>query len=198
MFILLRGYPIVDRGANTVFSACYASAAKTGIRGTSFPMIRLNLSTDYALRLLLYLASHPDRQVATREMVEFHGISGDHVSKVVQHLVHAGYVRSGRGRTGGLQLGRPAAEITVGEVVELFEGPVSLLDCVAVQGVCVIQPECRLRVVLAQAGSQLMRTLNGVTLAELAAPPGPSLVPLTLSARLNPGSGTEPYAEGDL
>jgi len=103
------------------------------------------------------------------------------VSKVVQHLVHAGFVRSGRGRTGGLQLGRPADEISVGRVVELFEGPVALLDCVTAQGVCVIQPGCRLRNVLDRAGAQLVETLNGVTLAELTAPPGPSLIQLTLS-----------------
>jgi Rrf2 family nitric oxide-sensitive transcriptional repressor len=166
-------------------------------------MIRLNLSTDYALRTLLYLASNPGRQVSTREVVEFYGISADHVSKVVQHLVHGGFVRSGRGRTGGLQLGRPAEEITVGRVVELFEGPVSLLDCVASQGVCVIQPGCRLRGVLARAGAQLVETLNAVTLAELTASPGPSLIQLALpvgasTARVaDPGPDSDPLHKGN-
>jgi Rrf2 family nitric oxide-sensitive transcriptional repressor len=141
-------------------------------------MIRLNLSTDYALRTLLYLASNPDRQVSTREIVQFYGISADHLSKVVQHLVHGGLVRSGRGRSGGLKLSQPASEITVGRVVELFEGPVALLDCISVPGACIIQPGCRLRNVLQQAGMQLMETLNGVTLEELVAPPGPSLIKL--------------------
>jgi Rrf2 family nitric oxide-sensitive transcriptional repressor len=160
-------------------------------------MIRLNLSTDYALRTLLYLASHPGRQVSTREVVQFYGISADHVSKVVQHLVHAGLVRSGRGRTGGLQLGRPASEITVGRVVELFEGPVSLLDCVTTQGVCVIQPGCRLRGVLDRAGAQLVETLNGVTLAELTAPPGPSLIQLALTVGASPLRPTDPGSDTD-
>lgn len=142
-------------------------------------MIRLNLSTDYALRTLLYLATQPGRQVSSREIVQFHGISADHVSKVVQHLAHAGLVRTGRGRSGGLQLGRPAAEITVGQVVELFEGPVALLDCVTREGACVIQPGCRLRHVLDQAGAQLMDTLNGVTLADLVAAPSPPLIQLS-------------------
>lgn len=148
-------------------------------------MIRLNLSTDYALRTLLYLAARPDRQVSTREVTEFYGISGDHVSKVVQHLAHAGIVRAGRGRGGGLRLGRPAAEITVGRIVELFEGPVALLECVGTEGVCVIQPGCRLRGVLDQVGRQLMETLNGVTLADLVAAPEPPLVQLAAA----PGAG---------
>jgi Rrf2 family nitric oxide-sensitive transcriptional repressor len=143
-------------------------------------MIRLNLSTDYALRTLLYLATNPARQVSTREVVQFYNISADHLSKVVQHLSHAGYVRAGRGRTGGLQLGRPATEITVGRIVELFEGPVALLDCVSTEGVCVIQPGCRLRHLLDRAGAQLVETLNGVTLAELVASPEPALIQLSV------------------
>ena len=87
-------------------------------------------------------------------------------------------VRSGRGRSGGLKLSQPASEITGGRVVELFEGPVALLDCISVPGACIIQPGCRLRNVLQQAGMQLMETLNGVTLEELVAPPGPSLIKL--------------------
>ena len=139
-------------------------------------MIRLNLSTDYALRTLLYLGMRPESQVSTRDVAEFYGISADHVSKVVQHLAHAGFVRSGRGRTGGIRLGRPAIEITVGAVVELFEGPVSLLECVSTEGVCVIQPGCRLKAVLARVGAQLVQELNQVTLADLVQPAPGALV----------------------
>jgi Rrf2 family nitric oxide-sensitive transcriptional repressor len=130
-------------------------------------MLRLNLSTDYALRTLLYLASRPGEVVSTREVASFYRISADHVSKVVQHLAHAGLVRAERGRNGGLRLGRPAEAISVGEVVELFEGPVALLECVSRPGVCVIQPGCRLRRVLDRAGTRLMQELNAVRLSEL-------------------------------
>jgi Rrf2 family transcriptional regulator, nitric oxide-sensitive transcriptional repressor len=139
-------------------------------------LIRLNLSTDYALRTLLYLGTHPERQVSTREIAQFHGISADHVSKVVQHLAHAGYVRAGRGRGGGLRLGREPIRISVGDIVELFEGPVALLECVSAEGVCVIQPHCRLRHVLDRAGAQLIESLREVTLADLVAPGGAPLV----------------------
>jgi Rrf2 family nitric oxide-sensitive transcriptional repressor len=134
-------------------------------------MIRLNLSTDYALRLLLYLASSPGRQASTREVAGFYQISSDHLSKVAQHLAHAGYVRAGRGRTGGLRLGKPAEQISVGDVVELFEGPVALLECVNTEHVCVIQPHCRLRSVLQRAGAQLVREMKQVTLADLVGVP---------------------------
>lgn len=142
-------------------------------------MIRLSLATDYALRTLLILAARPDEQISTREVAEFYGISADHVSKVVQQLAHAGMVRAGRGRGGGLRLGRPADQISIGEVVELFEGPVTLLDCVSSSGVCVIQPGCRLRTVLKRAGDRLAEDLRGVTLAELVKPGAAPFVSLS-------------------
>lgn len=144
-------------------------------------MIRLNLSTDYALRTLLFLARDPARQGSCREVAQFYDISADHISKVVQHLAHAGMIRAGRGRGGGLRLGRPAEEITVGEVVELFEGPVSLLECVSREGVCIIQPGCRLRRILEDAGRELMERLKSVTLAELVATSDSPLLQIAVS-----------------
>jgi len=67
----------------------------------------------------------------------------------------------------------------VGEVVELFEGPVSLLECVGSSGVCVIQPGCRLRNVLKRAGDRLASELRAVTLAELVKPGAAPFVSLT-------------------
>lgn len=145
-------------------------------------MIRLNLSTDYALRTLLYLAREAEAHASCREVAEFYGISGDHVSKVVQHLAHAGLVRAGRGRGGGLRLGRAPERITVGEVVELFEGPVSLLECVSREGVCRIQPGCRLRALLEGAGARLMAELKSVTLADLAQPADTPLFQISVAA----------------
>jgi Rrf2 family nitric oxide-sensitive transcriptional repressor len=142
-------------------------------------MIRLNLATDFALRTLLYVASQPGTWVSTRAVAEFYGISADHVSKVAQTLTHAGYLKAGRGRTGGLQLGRAPGDVTVGDIVELFEGPVGLLECVTRDSMCVIQPSCRLRQVLDQAGKRLIRELKEVTLADLIRPASAGLVELT-------------------
>ncbi len=133
-------------------------------------MIRLNLATDYALRTLLYLAARPGEQASTREIAEFHQISVDHVSKVAQQLTRAGYLRAGRGRTGGLMLRLAPDAISVGDVVELFEGPVALLECVTSDDVCVIQPGCRLRRVLHRAGARLIRELKEVRLSDLVSP----------------------------
>lgn len=144
-------------------------------------MIRLSLATDYALRTLLFLGSRRGERNCVRDVADFYAISSDHVSKVVQQLSRHGLVRTDRGRSGGLSLAREPERITVGEVVELFEGPVALLECVSSPGVCVIQPQCRLRRVLDRAGARLIRELKEVTLADLVAGSDRDLMQISLN-----------------
>ncbi|MEZ6065783.1 MAG: Rrf2 family transcriptional regulator [Planctomycetaceae bacterium] len=81
---------------------------------------------------------------------------------------------------GGLELARPASQITVGEVIERFEGSLHLLDCVAIDNVCRIQPGCRLRNVLAEAERLQREYLNSVLLSDVATP-GQNLIELTVN-----------------
>jgi Rrf2 family nitric oxide-sensitive transcriptional repressor len=104
------------------------------------------------------------------QVAEFYRISKDHVAKVVQSLARLGYLRSIRGIGGGIELLRKPAEIRIGQVVRDFEGSMHLLDCVGVESVCVIQPGCKLRSVLAQAEKLQMDYLDSVRLAEIVAP----------------------------
>jgi len=131
--------------------------------------MRLSLHTDYALRTLLLLAVRPGR-ASVGQVAEFYRISKDHVAKVVQSLARLGYLRSIRGIGGGIELLRKPAEIRIGQVVRDFEGSMHLLDCVGVESVCVIQPGCKLRSVLAQAEKLQMDYLDSVRLADIVAP----------------------------
>ncbi len=129
--------------------------------------MRLALQTDFALRTLLYLGSRPER-ATVQEVAEFYRISVHHLGKVVHQLGRLGYVRNLRGPGGGMELARAVEGITVGEVVRAFEGTnVHLLECVETPGVCVIQPGCTLRGVLAEAERRQMEYLDSVTLATL-------------------------------
>src|SRR5688572_29348000 len=131
--------------------------------------MRLALHTDYALRTLLYLAGHPGRANAG-EVAAFYRISKDHVAKVVQTLVRQGYVRSIRGIGGGIELAKKPEEIHVGQVILDCEGNMHLLDCVGIENVCVIQPGCRLKTVLAKAERIQMEYLQSVKLSDLLTP----------------------------
>ncbi len=128
--------------------------------------MRLSLQTDYALRTLMYLATVPDRATAA-DVATLFGISGHHVAKVVQQLARLGFVRSQRGRGGGISLARPAGDIRVGEVIAAFEGNMHLLECVGTDGVCVIESFCKLKRVLADAEDLQMNYLDGITLADV-------------------------------
>ena len=97
----------------------------------------------------------------------FSGSLPHHVGKVVHQLGRLGYVRNHRGPGGGIELARAPSAITVGQVVQDFEGNTHLLDCVGFPGRCVIQPGCTLRGVLAEAERIQMDYLNSVTLESL-------------------------------
>ncbi|REJ87123.1 MAG: Rrf2 family transcriptional regulator, partial [Planctomycetota bacterium] len=112
--------------------------------------VRLSLHTDYALRTLMFLAAE-QRRVQIAEIAEFFQISKDHLAKVVQRLAQVGLIRSIRGVGGGLELARPADSIRLLDVIEPIEGSLHLLDCVAIDDVCVIQPGCRLKTILSEA-----------------------------------------------
>lgn len=127
--------------------------------------MRLTRYTDYAMRVLLYLAARSDRLCSIAEISSAYGISQNHLMKVVSDLVNAGYLVSVRGRSGGVRLARAPTEINVGAVVRHTEDGFDLVDC----GSCIIAPACGLTGVLAQALGAFMKVLDGYTLEHLMA-----------------------------
>ena len=125
--------------------------------------MKLSLQTDYALRTLMYLGAVAER-ATVEQVADYYRISLDHVAKVVSQLVRLGYVRSVRGIGGGIELGKPVEEISVGDVVAAFEGNVHLLECLGRDNVCVIESFCKLKRVLATAEALQRDYLHGVTL----------------------------------
>ncbi len=125
--------------------------------------MRLTRYTDYAMRVLLYLGARPDRLCAIAEISRAYGISQNHLMKVVNDLVNAGYLISVRGRAGGVRLGRAPDEINVGAVVRHTEDGFDLVDCDS----CVIAPACGLTGALHEALAAFMTVLDGYTLDDL-------------------------------
>lgn len=127
--------------------------------------MRLTRYTDYAMRVLLYVGARPDRLCSIAEISRAYGISKDHLMKVVHDLGKAGYIATARGRFGGIRLGRPAEEISVGAVVRHTEDGFDLADC----GRCIIAPACGLTGVLREALAAFMAVLDRYTLDDLLA-----------------------------
>lgn len=126
--------------------------------------MRLTRYTDYAMRVLLYAGAQEDGRLSPiSEISRAYDISQNHLMKVVNDLVNAGYLESVRGRFGGVRLARDAAEINVGAVVRHTEEGFDLVDCAS----CVIAPACGLTGALAEALAAFMRVLDGYSLADL-------------------------------
>ena len=124
--------------------------------------MRLTRYTDYAMRVLLHLAARDDGLASIGEIARLYDISQNHLMKVVQDLGKAGFVRTVRGRGGGIALAMPADRIVVGQVVRHTEDGFQLVDCTA----CVIAPACTLPRVLNEATAAFIAVLDKYTVAD--------------------------------
>ena len=125
--------------------------------------MRLSRHTDYALRALIHLASRPDRLSSISEIARAYAISENHLMKVVHMLGRAGFIRTIRGRGGGIALARPANEIIIGAVVRHSEPDLNLADC----GTCLIAPACGLTGALGEALGAFLAVLDRYTIADV-------------------------------
>lgn len=133
--------------------------------------MRLTAFTDFGLRALMRLAGEPDRIFTTDEIAREFAISRNHLTKVVRDLARAGFVVTQRGAAGGFRLARPAAAITLGEVVRALEERHSIVECFRADGgACVLAPRCRLKARLAVAREAFLHELDRSSLAECAYP----------------------------
>jgi Rrf2 family nitric oxide-sensitive transcriptional repressor len=130
--------------------------------------MRLTVHTDYALRVMMYLAVHPEPKPTIGEIASSYGISRNHLMKVAYELGVAGFIETVRGKKGGLRLARVASDIGLGDIVRKTEPDMALVPCFdPVNAVCAITPACRLRSALYKAQSAFLEALDEYTLADL-------------------------------
>lgn len=130
--------------------------------------MQLTLHSDYALRVLIYVGTHPGELVSTQSMSDAYGISKHHLVRVVQTLAQHGYVRVVPGRSGGVGLARAPEDIRLGNVVVDTEPNLRLVECFdAKTNTCPITRHCGLKGILHDALQAFVDTLNAHTLADL-------------------------------
>lgn len=136
--------------------------------------MKLTKHTDYAFRVLIYLAAIDKDKLATiKEVTTAFDISRDHVMKIVQKLAKAGYIDAVRGKFGGMRLGRDKHDINVRDVVALMEVTLSPVDCET--KLCLIKPGCELRTILFEAQEKFLGHLEQFSLADIAKPDSETL-----------------------
>ncbi|WP_118136176.1 Rrf2 family transcriptional regulator [Oceanicella sp. SM1341] len=128
--------------------------------------MQLSRYTDYAVRVLVHVAVQEEGKLSSiAEIAQAYGISRNHLMKIVQDLGQAGFVQTVRGRNGGLRLGRPAEEISIGALIRHTEQGPGLVDC----STCLIAPACSLPRMLREALQAFYAVLDGYSLADVLA-----------------------------
>ena len=130
--------------------------------------MRLTSYTNYSLRILMYCALHRDRLVTIPEVAAAFAISRAHLLKSARHLGQLGYLRTVRGRNGGIELARPAEAISIGEAIRALEDTGEFVECFnPARNQCRIAGTCKLTGLLRRGLEGFYRELDGSTLADL-------------------------------
>ena len=129
-------------------------------------VIRRN--TDYGLRAMLNLASRPPREaVSAKVLAAQEEVSYQLICKLLQKLQRAGFIKSMMGPSGGYKMAKPPSEITLGDVVGVMQGPVTINRCVTGDDKCPRQPGCVISARLKEIQRALEECLETVTLEQL-------------------------------
>ncbi|HWR44705.1 Rrf2 family transcriptional regulator [Sporomusa sp.] len=134
--------------------------------------MQLNQATDYAFRVVLYLAGLPQGEVASGVIIaDRQNIPPRFLQKIMRMLAAAGLVKSYRGVVGGFALAKPVEEITLYDVIVAMEGPLGIHRCLADRKACTRDcgQECPVHQALAAIQDRLAADLSSVTFAALAA-----------------------------
>lgn len=123
----------------------------------------------YAMRLMLYIASFPERKVALREVAENEAISFKYLEQLAHIMVKADLLKSVRGHGGGYTLARDAADIKAGEVLRAAEGTTVPVSCAALMegGSCPREHLCSTVDFWAGLDAVVEEYVDGVTIADL-------------------------------
>ncbi len=131
-------------------------------------MLQITRDGEYAVRAVVFLAAQPEGKVSLiTEISETQEVPKSYLSKIMQHLVRSGLVKSRRGAKGGFVLARPANEITLRQTIEALEGPIHLNVCLIKKGECHRDDLCPVHPVWRDAQRKLIEILDSKTMADL-------------------------------
>jgi FeS assembly SUF system regulator len=132
-------------------------------------VIRLSKHADYGIVIMTNLARQPGRQHNAPEVAAHSHIPLPMASKILKTLARAGLLASHRGVKGGYGLARPAATISVAEVISALDGPIAVTACIEDgPGGCEIEAFCPARANWQRINDAIRAALEGISMAEMA------------------------------
>lgn len=133
-------------------------------------MFKINRRTDYAVRVGVALARRPaGARLPTQVIQQEMQIPGPFLQRITAELSRAGLITTYPGPSGGIQLSRPAAEITLMDFIQVMEGPVCISDCLIAPQDCPLSSECPVRSRWGRLQRVIFAELQCTSLADLAA-----------------------------
>jgi Rrf2 family protein len=150
--------------------------------------MQITRQADYAVRAMLYLAKQQndfnienqqkdpslpkqkdqDRS-ATSRIAEAQKIPPSFLAKIISQLSIAGLILTSRGASGGVKLSRPASSISLLEVVEAIDGPISLNECTLTPDICEFSGDCPMHKIWCETQDEMVKKLRQTTFGQLAA-----------------------------
>ena len=129
--------------------------------------MQLTRYTDYSLRVLIYLALQDEGvRITVSEIAEHFEIPKNHLVKVVHHLGKLDYLKTTRGKNGGICLAKNPEDLGVGDIIRNMESSFKMVDCRAPVP-CPIIPVCLLPGILFSAREAFLNVLDQYTIADL-------------------------------
>ena len=130
--------------------------------------MRLTRQTNYAIRMMMYCAASPQKLSRVPEIARAYGVSELFLFKILQPLVEAGLMETVRGRNGGVRLAKPAAEITLLDIVTVTEESFAMAECFESDTAeCPLIDHCALNAALRKALGAFFEVLAAHSLADL-------------------------------
>lgn len=123
--------------------------------------------TDYAIRALAFLAKKKDRTVSVSELVQALGIPRPFLRKIMQILKRKGVLRSRKGIGGGFELAVRPEKILITDIIQVFQGSTSLVECLFRKTLCPDRPSCPLRKKIDSLENYVFSELKKTTIAGL-------------------------------
>ena len=130
--------------------------------------MKISTRGRYGTRMMLDLAAHHDQgPTPLREIAKRQDLSVKYLEQLIIPLKAAGYIRSVRGARGGYTLAKKPDKISVGQIIQVLEGGLSLVDCVEDASVCEREKNCPTRDIWLRMSERLMEELSSLTLRDV-------------------------------
>jgi len=124
-------------------------------------------NTDYAMRALCYIVGQGEPSVSAAEMVTALKIPRPFLRKLLQTLSAEGILRSFKGQGGGFSLAKRPQDVSLADLVRIFQGTVDLNECIFKKKICPNRKTCMLRKEIRLIEQDVLKRLRGITIASL-------------------------------